>query len=353
GGSAAGGSAAGGSAAGGSAAGGSAAGGSAAGGSAAGGSAAGGSAAGGSAVCAPTATPRYFTIGANTWNDLTPYGNGFILAGENGAIARFNPADGGSTDVGGGTCAGRDYFGVSVRPIDQAVFLSTGTGSVVRWLGPGQCSGVNALTAGIGTAVRAFDDSLFVGSFDGPAINSAGPVALTRLLSDGGAPSSQTVNSAGQVWEFSGPSSSAVFAAGSEHAVQRRSRIWEYDPGAGTWGTALSGANDTPLYAIDVPTPTLGFAAGAVFYEWNGTAWRARADPPFFVYGLKVFSSTEVYAVGTDGMSRSAIGLWNGTTWTVIGPTTRPSGSITRVRGASRCTLLGVGSGGNVMTTLP
>ena len=97
-----------------------------------------------------------------------------------------------------------------------------------------------------------------------------------------------------------------------------------------------------------------GLAAGQGFYEWDGAAWStARLPPPFSVYGLKVFSPTEAYAVGTDGQSRAAVALWNGTTWTLIGPTTRPSGSITRVRGASRCTLLGVGSGGNAMTTFP
>ncbi|MDP1920150.1 MAG: hypothetical protein Q8L14_28145, partial [Myxococcales bacterium] len=354
GGSAAGGSAAGGSAAGGSAAGGSAAGGSAAGGFAAGGSAAGGSAAGGSAVCPTNPTPRYFTIGSDTWNDLTPYGDDFILAGENGSISRFDPIDGGVTVLGGGTCAGRNYFGVSVRPIDQAVFLTTGTGSLIRWLGPGNCVGVNALTTGIGTSLRAYDDFIFVGSFDAPDIQTAGISIVSRVRADGGAPSSQTVTGAGQIWEISGPSPSVTFAAGWDHATQFRNRVWAYDLGAGSWMPVVSNnTNMTPLYAIDVPTPTLGFAAGDVFYEWNGSQWSPRSSPPLSVYGVKVFSSTEVYAVGTDTQSRAAVALWDGNTWTLIGPTVRPSGSIARVRGGSRCTLLGVGTGGNAMTTLP
>jgi len=296
-------------------------------------------------------TPRYFNIGSTTWNDLTPYGNGFILAGQNGAISRFNPTDGGVTDVGGGTCASRDYLGVSVRPIDQAVFLSTGTGSLFRWNGPGLCVGVNALTTGFGTAVRAYDDVIFVGSFDALDTETAGNAKISRVRPDGGV-ASQTVSGAGQVWEISGPSSDATFAAGWDHATQIRNRVWAYD--GGSW-SAVVASNDgmTPLYAIDVPTPRLGFAAGDAFYEWNGSNWALRAAPPFSVFGLKVLSATEVYAVGTDNQSRSAMALWNGSTWTLIGPTIGPAGAISRVRGASRCTLLGIGSGGNAMTTLP
>ena len=298
-------------------------------------------------------TPRYFKIGSGTWNDLAAYGNGFILVGENGAITRFEPTDGGVADVAGGSCAGRDYFGVSVRPIDQAVFITTGTGSLIRWLGPGQCAGVNALTTGIGTALRAFDNFIFVGSFSGPDVNTAGTVTLSRLLRDGGSPSSQNVVSGAQVWELGGPSSNETFAVGWEHAVQRRSRVWAYEPSAGTWSAIVAGSNGAPLFAIDVPTSTLGFAAGRAFYDWDGASWTQQASPPFDVFGLKAVSATEVYAVGTDGQSRAAIALWNGSTWALIGPTTRPSGSITRIRGASRCTLLGVGSGGNAITTRP
>jgi hypothetical protein len=353
GGSAAGGSAAGGSAAGGSAAGGSAAGSSAAGGSAGGDTAGGGTAGGGSAGCPANAVPRFFKIGSVTWNDIAPYRNGFILVGESGAISSFDQTDGGVTDLSGGTCAGQTYLGVSVRPIDQAVFISTRTGSLVRWVAPGQCTRVNALTAGIGTAVHAYDDMIFVGSFDGSDFTTAGTVTLSRLWPDGGVASSQNVSSAGQVWEISGPSSSATFAAGWDHAVQRRNRIWAYESNAGTWTPILSSnENETRLFAIDVPTPTLGFAAGAGFREWDGSTWALLASPPISVYGLKVLSSNEVYAVGINQGSAS-MAFWNGSTWTLIGPTTRPSGAFNRLRGTSRCTLVAVGSAGNAMTTFP
>lgn len=299
-------------------------------------------------------TARYFTIGTTTWNDLQPYGSGFILAGMGGAIAQYDIFDGGVTMVGGGSCAGHDFYGVSVRPVDQAVFLSTGTGSLVRWTGPMQCSGVNALTTGIGTAIKAYDDAIFVGSFDSMSVNSAGVATVTRVRPDGGAPSSQQLSGAGQIWELSGPSPAFAFAAGWDHATQLRNRVWAYDSSNLSWSAVVASNNaNSQLYAIDVPTPTLGFAAGEAFFQWDGAVWTARPAPPFSVYGLKVFSATEVYAAGADSNGRAPLALWNGNVWALMNAAMRPLGTINRLRGTSRCGLLGVGSGGKAVTTLP
>jgi hypothetical protein len=300
--------------------------------------------------------PRYFTIGSTTWNDLQPLGNDFILVGNGSTITRYRPADGGIANLGGGTCAAQgDFLGVAVRASDQAVFISTDQGELLRWTDVGQCSLVNGFGAGWqATAVRAFDDFLFLGAFQSASIANAGTVSIARFRPDGGLVSSPSLGF-GQLWELSGPSSADAFAAGWDHATQRRNRVWNYNTGNGNWDEVVAtNTANTPLLAVEVPAPTFGFAAGTAFVEFNGTSWAYRTDPPFEVFGLRAFSPNEVYAVGLDRTrSRVGLALWDGSAWTVFGPSVPPGGYLARVRGADRCNLLGVGSGGNAFTTRP
>jgi hypothetical protein len=260
--------------------------------------------------------------------------------------------DGGSQALGGG-CNNRDLMGVSVRPSD-GVLYATDTAGVLLRLNPASCTVVNGLTPStFSTSVLALDTDTFVTSYAANAV-TAGSIRLVRLNADGGAPS--TFQSGfGQVWEVSGPRPVDVFAAGWDQPSQQRSFIWRWDPQSGTWSTAYS-TNDstTPLFSIDVPTSTLGFAGGFNrFLEWNGTTWTPRQAPPFAIFGLKVFSASEVYAVGTDAMSRVAFAQWNGSTWTSLLSGTPPGGYLSRVDGPSRCNLLAVGNQGRAFTTAP
>lgn len=307
--------------------------------------------AGGAAPCPAVPVARYITIGTATWNDLQPYGSEFFLAGTGSALARYTPTDGGVVNVGGGSCAGRgDYLGVSVRPGDQAVFLTTSSGLLLRWHGPALCQPLGTLPGGPATAVRAFDDFIFVASFDAPDVSTAGLVAFTRFNPDGGSPSVQT-QVVGQAWQLSGPNSGNLYAAGSEHPTQFRGRVWRHQ--SNTWSQVVNGTgNGTSFWAIDMPTANLGFAGGPGLYEWNGMMWTPRVDPPFLINGLEVLGVNAVYAVGNQS-SQARIGLWNGSTWTLLGPPTHPSGDLKRIRGASRCALLGVGTAGLAVTTFP
>ncbi len=283
---------------------------------------------------------------------MQPFGKSFVMVGNGGAIARYSPGDGGVETLGGGTCANYgNLFGVSVRASDNAVFVSTGSGSLIRWVAPGQCTGVNALIPGAPlTALNAEDpDFLFAGSM---GAFPAGTVTLSRL-NDAGVPSQQSYN-VGEVWEIA-KSGSSVFAVGSEHSVQRRNRIWRYDFVNLAWQPVLATSNnDTALFAADLLAPNAGYAAGMTFTQWNGSTWTYRPTPPFGVYGLEALSASEVYAVGDDAIAgRPGIAVWDGNTWTNFGPTTRPAGYLVRVRGEARCGLFGVGSNGIAITTFP
>ena len=241
-----------------------------------------------------------------------------------------------------------------MRPADSAVFITTSQGALIRWVGVGQCVGVNALVPAYATAVLASNDFTFVGAIDATSGN-IGNVVLTRLNPDGGSPSSQTVGF-GQVWEFSRPTLGPVLAAGWEHSTQRRNRVWAYDLGSAAWSDSWATSNSsTDLYAVDTASASLGFAAGKAFVQWSGGSnWTYRPTPPIEVYGLKVFSATEVYAVGNDTVrGRGAFAVWDGNTWSIAGSSVGPAGYLNRVRGSSRCGLLGVGSGGNAVTTFP
>ena len=284
---------------------------------------------------------------------MQPFGKSFVIVGNGGAIARYLPGDGGVETLGGGTCANYgNLLGVSVRASDSAVFVSTSSGSLIRWVSPGQCTGVNALNPGSAlTAVNAEgSDFIFTGSM---SAFPAGTVVLSRV-DDAGVPSQQPFMSVpGEVWEIA-RSGSSVFAVGSEHAVQRRGRIWRYDFINDAWGVSLSTGNDTAMFAVDLVSPNAAYAAGMAFAQWNGSNWGARATPPFGVYGLEALSASEVYAVGDDAAAgRPGIAVWDGNTWTNFGPTTRPTGYLVRVRGESRCGLFGVGSNGIAITTFP
>lgn len=124
--------------------------------------------------------------------------------------------------------------------------------------------------------------------------------------------------------------------------------------GSAAWSDAFATSNsNTDLYAVDIASAAVGFAAGKAFVQWSGGSnWSYRPAPPIDIYGLKVFSATEVYAVGADtARARGAFAVWDGNTWSVVGRSVGPTGYINRVRGSSRCGLLGVGSGGNAVTT--
>ncbi|MDX2010827.1 MAG: hypothetical protein SFW67_11570, partial [Myxococcaceae bacterium] len=322
-------------------------------GGSAGGAAGGGSPGGSDAGCPLMPAVRALSLGTatTTWTDVTLQGSTFVAVGAGGAARRVF-SDGGSQALGGG-CNTRDLMAVSARPGDGVLFAVDTDGVLLR-LNPSSCTVVNGLAPStFSTSVLALDTETFVTSYSG-TVSAAGNIRLVRLNADGGSPSTWQ-SGFGQVWEVSGPLASHVFAAGWDHMVQQRSFLWRWDPQSGTWSTSYS-TNDqlTPLYAIDVPSTNLGFAGGVNrFVEWNGAAWVERTPAPFAIYGLKVFSSTEVFAVGTDSMNRVAFARWDGTSWTSMVSGTPPAGYLVRIDGTSRCNLYAVGNSGRAWTTAP
>jgi hypothetical protein len=317
------------------------------------GGAAGGTAGGSDAGCPELPPVRFFTLGTTStvWTDVITQSGAFITVGSDGGARRVF-LDGGSQGLGGG-CLRRDLMGVSVRPGDNVVFATDTAGALLR-IDPTSCAVLNGLAPStFSTSVLALDTDTFLTSYAGEA-NTPGNIRLVRLNADGGQPS--TFQSGfGQAWEVSGPAPGSVFSAGWDQSPQQRAFIWRWDPSSTTWSTAYStNTGTTPLFSIDVPTPTLGFAGGINrFLEWNGTTWTERLPPPFAIFGLKVLSASEVYAVGTDEMSRIAFSQWDGVTWTSLLANSPPGGSLARVDGFSRCSLLAVGNGGRAVTTAP
>lgn len=282
---------------------------------------------------------------------MTVQGDTFVVVGQGGAARRVF-ADGGTQALAGG-CNSRNLMAVSVRPGDGALYATDTAGALLR-LNPSNCTVVNGLSPStFSTSVLALDTDTFVTSYAGTT-QTPGTIRLVRLLPDGGSPN--TFQSGfGQAWEVSGPAASHVFAAGWDHAVQQRSFLWRWDPASMTWATSYStNTSVTPLFAIDVPSPNLGFAGGLNrFLEWNGSTWVERTPAPFGIFGLKVFSSTEVFAVGSDNMSRAAIGRWDGTSWRVLLTGSQAGGYLARIDGTSRCNLLAVGNDGRALTSAP
>ena len=326
-------------------------------GGSAGGTAGGSSGGSGGGTAADAGCPenpplRVVSLGSSTtWNDVTVQGDTFVVVGQGGAARRVF-ADGGTQALAGG-CNSRNLMAVSVRPGDGALYATDTAGALLR-LNPSNCTVVNGLSPStFSTSVLALDTDTFVTSYAGTT-QTPGTIRLVRLLPDGGSPN--TFQSGfGQAWEVSGPAASHVFAAGWDHAVQQRSFLWRWDPASMTWATSYStNTSVTPLFAIDVPSPNLGFAGGLNrFLEWNGSTWVERTPAPFGIFGLKVFSSTEVFAVGSDNMSRAAIGRWDGTSWRVLLTGSQAGGYLARIDGTSRCNLLAVGNDGRALTSAP
>jgi hypothetical protein len=306
------------------------------------------------AGCPYPPVPRFGTLGSNSiaWLDLHSYGSDFLVVGTGGNVVRYNPVDGGAQTVGGSTCTNKgDFLAITVRQSDQAVFLTNNSGGLFRWNTDGGCVGVNALVSGQATTVLALDTHTFSGSFSGSSTNQSGQISLTRVDPNGTNPSTFGAGQ-GQVWEISGPDETTLFAAGWDQ-VPIRNRIWRWRPANDDWTTAFStNNNNTPLFALDVPSSSLGFAAGKAFLQWDGAVWTYRPTPPLDVYGLTTISATELYAGGAAAGGRAGFAVWDGNTWQALGGTT-PSGAIYRVRGSGRCGLVGVGSGGLLMTTYP
>jgi hypothetical protein len=278
-------------------------------------------------------------------------GGDFVVVGSSSSIVAYSPADGGVRNLGGGTCSGLgDFVATSIRPNDGTIFIATHQGRVVQWNAPGQCSTFANLTLGFTPTVYADTTSVLVAGFD--ALPSAtGPISLVTLNTDGGVQLNFSPPSRGQVWELSSLGASATFAVGHTFPNDR-SKVWQFDPSNSQWTDAFSGVIQSQLYAIDLLNASTGLAVGEISLGWNGSGWSPRASPPFTVYGVELLAANEAYGVGAD-LNVAGFATWNGTTWTKINSPTPPAGFLKRIRGRSRCTLLGVGTDGIAVTTAP
>jgi hypothetical protein len=344
---------AGGAAGGSSVAGGSAAGGMG-GGSAGGGNTAGGL--GGGAACPAVPSVRFFDLGDADFKDVELVNNQFLAVGGSG-IVRINPEDGGVAAFSSTGCNG-PYVSLSLRASDGALFLLRGDRRIFRYAPAGCLDITPSNYANIDpTSILATPSFLFTMANGSTQIAMPRPYArMSRVVVlDGGSfPYDQLDD---WVFDVGGPTDDVVFAVGSR-GNQNRPAIWRYVPFStpDSWSESYSpgSANNQRLFAIDVPLPTLGFAGGQNrFLQWNGNSWNEKAPPPFTIAGLKVFSATEVYAVGESSTSTIAFSRWNGTSWTSL--TTGPAalGRLNKVTGTSSCDLLAVGAGGVVATTRP
>lgn len=74
----------------------------------------------------------------------------------------------------------------------------------------------------------------------------------------------------------------------------------------------------TPLTAIDMISPTEGWAVGEEMIHWDGNSWTVYDNPIDYVRDVHMLSSTDGWAVGSIYGTGSAILHWNGSQWAVV-----------------------------------
>lgn len=285
--------------------------------------------------------------GPAAWTDVaTLDAQSAIAVGNTGAIGVFTTANT-FTPWGGLNCGG-NYGGVWVRPADNQVFAVTTTG-LRRVNGPNQCTPLAALPAGTPQSLTG----LRVSNRTRLYVATTGPAQVLELDEGQSTVVARTPPSASTVYDVDGLDENTLFAVGSTSSGNKGA-FWQWNAVAQAWSAPTQlGTGNSYVYAVDVVSPALAFAGGVDgLYRWNGAGWSSLGSPGFSVRGVRAFSDTEVYLVGTPSGVNAGFARWNGNGFTSPARPMTPS-TLERVRGFDGCGLWAVGNGSLVVSTAP
>ncbi len=293
---------------------------------------------------------------SSTFAAVAMYAADIAMLGGTAGSLYVMTSDGGNERWTDNDCSG-DFKAIWVQQKSQ-VFVAGSNGQLVRFTGPGSCTpNAATLAAGTPTSLAAYrlgnNTRVWVGAINPPAINRLEISPLGALVGAPFAyvPNNGLPNNESQIYDVAGTSESNVFAVGYTGG---KGFILKLKTSDDLWVDVDGGVSLKRLRAIAFANPTAGFAGGEEFLTYDGTAWTKRSvTPGFEIFGFKVFSPTNVIAVGSEvNGHRFGISQWDGSTWSAISTPMRPSGATTvRIDGTSPCDAWAIGQTGGVVTS--
>ncbi len=306
----------------------------------------------------PTCTGSAFKLGSPLnlpFNDIAMFTTNIALLVGNGANIFAMASDGGFESWSSPSCSGVDFKALWVRNTAQ-IFVASNGGRLLRFGGPADCSDSFApIHAGSPSAIGTYG----LGNNTRMWVTTNDPATINRIeLNMGGNPVGDTVefthdaglvSGPGELRDIAGTSDSNAYAVG---VTGGNGFILKYDTDTNLWQPLTLGITLGEVNAIAFASPTSGFAGGTKFVVFNGATWLETVGPGFVISALKVYSPTNVIAVGSFN-SNGTYGLarWNGAAWLSMPTPNADSAVLSRVDGTSTCDTWAVGSKMTVLTT--
>jgi len=304
----------------------------------------------------PACTGTFFALPSpqsENYNDVAMFDtNVALLAGNAGSLVAMI-SDGGFERWSTNTC-GTDFKAIWVRKATQ-VFVAANGGRVMRFSGPASCiDNVAPLRAGTPTAMANYplgsNTRLWVSSMNPPTIhalelNVAGAQVGSNIEYT---PNMGLPDNNSQIYDIDGTSESNVVAVGH---FNNKGYILRLSDDKQSFVSVSGGLMLGRVNAIAFASPSVGFAGGEELVVLDGGAWEKAVKPPFEILGLRVFSATNVLAVGEPNGANFGVARWNGATWSSLPGSSADGARLLRVDGTSPCDAWVVGTKKAVLTT--